>query len=104
MTESEIQKAVFAHLRQCAAPGAVFFHCPNGPESRRKSGYLEGASDVMILHRREFFALELKTEDGEVRPAQMDFIKAVQRAGGEATFAFGLDPAIATLRAWGVLR
>lgn len=103
-SESTIQKAVFAHLRQCAAPGAVFWHCPNGPEARRKSGYLEGASDVMVLHNREFFALELKAIDGDVRPAQMEFIKSVQKAGGEATFSFGLDPALATLRAWGVLR
>lgn len=102
--EGAIQKAVFDNLRARSVPGVVYWHCPNDRSSKRKAGFRPGVSDVNALHRGEFFALELKTKDGETRPDQMKFIKDIQAAKGNATIAWGLEDALSTLEAWGLLR
>lgn len=104
MTEAEIQKDVFANLRQRAMPGAVFWHVPNDPGSRRKSGYRAGVSDVCILHRGKFYAMELKKDGGRASEEQLAFASDVNNAGGYAFVAEGRDEAIACLEAWGILR
>ncbi len=102
--EGIIQKAVFDNLKARGAPGVVYWHCPNGPESRRKSGFRAGVSDVHALHCGEFFVLELKAKDGTPSHEQIKYVKDVQAAKGNAAFAYGLDDALATLEAWGLLR
>lgn len=104
MTEGDIQKAVFANLRERAVPGAVFWHVPNDPSSRRKAGYRAGVHDVSILKRKEFFSLELKTENGKASGEQKEFLEDVTAAGGRAYIAHGLDDALAWLEAQGILR
>lgn len=104
MTEAQIQKAVFFHLRKRGQPGIVFWHCPNDRASRRKAGYLAGASDVMILHKGEFFALELKTETENATVEQLEYIDRVNAADGFAFCAKGLDTALAVLESWGLIR
>ncbi len=104
MNEGEIQKAVFETLRKRGKPGIVFWHCPNSPDSRRKSGFMAGASDVMILWNGRFFALELKTEKNTADEAQLEFIDRINCADGYAFCARGLDKALAILESWGVIR
>lgn len=104
MTESEIQRTVFRHLNKRAFKGAVFWHVPNDQTSRRKSGYRAGVSDVCVVHRGEFFALELKKDGGRPSEEQLEFVDDVQRAGGYSAVAEGLDQALACLEAWGILR
>lgn len=103
--EGEIQKSVFAHLRERGVPGIVFWHCPNSKEARRKSGYRAGVSDVHILNRGEFFSLELKRQKGfKIDQEQIDFQHEVNRARGHAYIAKGLDDALAWLEVQGIIR
>ena len=104
MNEAEIQRAVFHHLKQRAVPGAVFWHVPNDESSRRKSGYRAGVSDINIVHRGDFYALELKKDGGRPSVEQMRFLSDINTAGGYGCVAEGLDEALAILEAWGVLR
>ena len=104
MTEAEIQKTVFDNLKARAAPGVLYWHTPNNPESRRKSGFRAGVSDVAALHRGKFYALELKKPGGNPTVQQMEFISQVNSAGGFGCIATGLDQAIKVLETWGLLR
>jgi hypothetical protein len=104
VTESEIQKAVFAHLRQRGAPGIVYWHTPNDPSSRRKVGYRPGVADVCVVHDGKFFALELKTEKGRPDEDQLKFRDQINNAGGFAMVVHGIERALGCLQAWGVLR
>jgi len=104
LSEAQIQKGVFEALRKRGMPGVVFWHTPNDRSSRRKSGYLSGASDVMILHDGQFFALELKTDKGRATEDQLEFIDRVNSADGYAFCAKGLENALNVLEHWGVIR
>ena len=104
MTEAEIQKDVFDHLRARGVPGVVFWHVPNDKASRRKAGYRSGVSDVNAVHRGKFYAMELKKDGGRPTEEQLTFISEINSAGGYAFVAEGRDQALACLEAWGLLR
>lgn len=104
MTEAQIQKAVFAQLRQRAMPGVVAWAVPNNPQGRRTPGFLAGVSDVHILHRGKFYAMELKKHGGRPSEEQLEYISRVNAADGFAFLAEGLDEAICGMEAWGLLR
>ncbi len=104
MTEAQIQKSVFDNFKTRGMPGVVAWHCPNGPEARRKSGYLAGVSDVNALHKGKFFALELKKLGGLASQEQLEYVAAINTAGGFAFVAYGLDKALEFLESWGLLR
>ena len=104
MTESEIQKAVFEHLRTRGAPKAVFWHVPNDKSSRRKAGYRAGVHDVHVVHGGKFFSLELKTDKGQVQVEQLSFRDRIHDAGGYSHIAYGLSEALTWLEACGVIR
>lgn len=109
--EDAIQKAVFQHIRARGAPGLVAWHTPNGGKRKpieaaifKGLGVRAGVSDIIAVHAGRIFALELKAEGGRASEAQMEFIADIERAGAFACVAVGLDRAIATLEAWGLLR
>ena len=103
-----------AHLR-LRADGLVFLHptitsiARAGPELFKAHkpglpGVFAGASDLLLFHAGQFFALELKAEKGRVTPEQDEFIAAIRDAGGFAWCAKGLDEALITLRFWGLIK
>lgn len=104
LTESEIQKAVFDNLRKRAMPSAVFWHTPNDKSSRNKVGYRAGVSDVSIVYRKSFYALELKRDGGRASEEQLKFVSEINAAGGYAVVAEGLSEALECLECWGILR
>ena len=111
LAEQAIQKAVFDHIAARAYPGVVAFHSPNGGYRRpvdaaifKGMGVLAGVSDVLACHDGKFFALELKAEGQRPTAAQLEFIAAVNEAGGYATWAEGLTRALNILECWGLLR
>lgn len=114
MTENEIQRAVFSHIRTRGVPGLIAFHPKNGgihQRGRRRGinaglGVVSGVSDVILLHDGQFFALELKRDGEKVKDgdSQDAFLKAVWNAGGVAAWAAGLDHAIRQLEEWGLLK
>jgi hypothetical protein len=105
MTEAEIQREVFNHLRARGKPGLVAWHVNNDKGARRKSGYLAGVHDVHILHDTKFYTMELKVEKGgDVTKEQLAFRDNIHEAGGQAFIARGLPEALLWLEAWGLIR
>jgi len=104
MKESEIQKAVFRHIKERAVPGVIAWAVPNTPQARRVPGYLAGVHDVSIVKGLEFFSLELKTEDGTASPEQEQHCRTLNDFGCSAYIAYGLDDALAWLELQGIIR
>ena len=111
MTENEIQRAVFQHIRTRAAPGVFALHVPNGGKRRpieaaimKGLGVRAGVPDVIAIHKGHVYALELKTETGRPTETQLAAIEAIRTAGGFAAVCHGLDRALACLETWGVLQ
>jgi hypothetical protein len=104
VTEADIQKRVLDELKGRAMPGVVYWHTPHNRTSRRFSGYRAGVSDLCIIHRGKFYALELKQETGVARPEQIQFLADINAAGGSGIVAQGLPEAICALEKWGILR
>jgi hypothetical protein len=111
MTEAQIQRAVMRHIEQRGAPGLFAFHAANGgyrkpvEAARLKGlGVKAGVPDIIAIHEGKVFVLELKTDTGRPTEAQLAAIDAINRAGGFARIANGLDAALRCLEAWKILR
>lgn len=113
--EQAIHKAVIKHLKSRAAPGVVYWHTANnipmgGKHAARLGGLMKamgvraGVSDIVALHNGEFFALELKAPGGRPTESQLEFLAAVNRAGGYGVVAESFDAAILCLEHWGLLK
>ena len=110
-TEDWIQRAVAEHLALRKRPGVVWWHTPNGGkrhprEARRlkEMGVRAGVSDLILVHNKEIFCLELKAPKGRESESQLQFLEDMKRAGAFCEIAYGLDEALATLEAWGLIR
>jgi VRR-NUC domain len=66
-------------------------------------GVLAGASDLLLWHRGNSFALELKSPGGRLSDAQLEFLARFNDAGGHGASAEGVDRAIACLEGWELL-
>lgn len=109
--EQQIQRAVVQHLRSRGARGLVYTHVPNGGYRRpveaaifKSIGVRAGVSDLLLWHRGKSFALELKAPGGRASESQLEFIADMERAGAFTCICEGLDPALRTLEAWGLLQ
>jgi hypothetical protein len=111
LSETEIQHAVFAHLKARGAPSVFTFHVPNGGYRKpveaailKGMGVISGLPDIIAIHHGRVFALELKAEGGRATAAQLACIAALREAGAVTAVAVGLDCALTTLESWGLLR
>jgi hypothetical protein len=111
LTEEEIQRAVFQHLRHRGAPGVFAFHPRNGSRDQRHLagvnsglGVVSGTPDVIIIKDGTVYGLELKTERGRLSPVQLKVHDEMRAAGCEVAVAYGLDQAVEWLEARGILR
>jgi hypothetical protein len=105
VTEAQIQRAVFDHLRERGVPGVIAWHVPNGPEARRRVGYRAGGPDVTIVTPTETFFLELKRLGGKASPEQLAMVDDINRGKRDRAYiADGLDDAIAWMDAQGIVR
>jgi len=109
--EQQIQRALCDHLRLRAKRGVLWLHPANGGlrnprEAARfkRIGVLPGASDLLLWHEGNAFALELKAPGGRLSDAQKQFLAAFNEAGGHSACAEGIDDAIAALEGWRLLR
>src|SRR6516225_679140 len=100
LSETQIQRCVFQHLRSHGAPGAVAFAVPNGGYRRpaeaailKATGVVAGVPDIFIVHNGHCFALELKREGGRATDKQLATIAALREAGAFVAIADGLDRA-----------
>jgi VRR-NUC domain len=111
MSEQQIHRAVVQHLRQRGVLGLVFVHPPNGGYRHRAEaaifsalGVRAGVADLLLWHDGKSFALELKSPGGRASEAQLAFLSDMERAGAYTALVEGLDRALKTLEAWGLLR
>jgi hypothetical protein len=111
ISEQQIQRAVCQHLRTRRVPGLVWWHTPNGGRRNHIEaaifaglGVRPGVADLVLLHDGRAVALELKTDAGRPTAAQMQFVSDFNAAGGTAAITNGLEQALRTLEAWGLLR
>ena len=109
--EDAIQHAVFQHLRARGAKGMFAFHVPNGGYRRpteaavmKGLGVTAGVPDVIAIHQRRVYGLEVKAEGSRATDKQLATIAAMEVAGAYTCIAEGLDRALAVLEAWGLLR
>jgi hypothetical protein len=109
--EQAIQRAIVQHLRLRGVPGLVFLHPANGgfrtaAEAAifQSLGVRPGASDLLLWHARQSFALELKAPGGRATPAQRQFLADMEVAGAHAELAEGLNEALRALEGWALLR
>lgn len=110
MTEQQIQRAVFQHIKQRGVPGLFAFHPANGGFRRKVEakifqglGVVAGTPDVILIHEGRVYGLELKAPGGRATAAQIETIAAMEAAGAFTAIAEGLDRALAILEAWRLL-
>lgn len=112
LSEEEIQRTVFRHLRQRGTPGLVAFHPRNGSkdmQGRRAGinvglGVLAGIPDViMLLPPGQLYALELKTVTGRLGDEQRKVMRALSEAGAICGTTHGLDEALRWLERHGLV-
>lgn len=112
LSERDIQRAVFDHIKARGVPGVVAWHTPNGgihQAGRRRAinagqGVVSGIPDVIAIKQGTMFALELKRDKGRVSEAQRDTLDRLAFAGAVVAVAHGLDAAIEQLERWGIVR
>ena len=110
--EDGLQKFTVELLRFNAAPGVIWFHCPNGaPTSARTGarmkamGLLAGVADMVIIRPGGLvYFLELKSPKGRLSPAQKAFEDACWVNGIPYAIASNPERVEAVLRGWDVLR
>jgi hypothetical protein len=91
--------------------GLVFFHVPNGGKRNRIEaarfkglGVRAGVADLILVHRGNVYALELKSSTGRPTVCQMEFMSEFNAAGGHGYICHDLDRALQTLERWGLLK
>jgi hypothetical protein len=109
--EQGIQKAVVEHLKARALDGVAYLHPANGGARSRIEGaipkgmdVMPGAPDLLLWHEGRSYALELKAEGGRASDAQVEMLTRLKDAGVLTAVCHGLDPALATLEGWQLLR
>jgi hypothetical protein len=110
-SEAQLHITVIEHLRLRAKPDVLWLHPANGERrdkitgaKLKRMGVLAGTSDLLIWHRGNSFALELKASGRRLSEAQLAFMARFNDAGGHTAVAEGIDRALACLEAWGLLR
>lgn len=109
--EEQIHRAVIAHLSARSAPGAFWWHTPNGGKRHiaeavkfKALGVVAGVPDLLILMGGRLHALELKASKGTLTPSQRIVLAHMENCGAQTAVAHSLDEALVTLEFWGVLR
>jgi hypothetical protein len=109
--ENEIQRCVFQHIRARGVTGLVAIHVPNGGYRRPAEakiltglGVTAGVPDILLWRDGRSFAIEIKSETGRVTDAQSEMLDRLSKAGVATAVCHGLDPALATLEGWQLLR
>jgi hypothetical protein len=109
--EAQLQRAVLDHLAWRAVPGAWWCHYPAGgwrspieAAILKSLGTIAGVPDLLIVHRGQLYALELKIEHGRLTQTQIDTQARMRAAGATVATAVEIDAALAQLEQWQLLR
>ena len=110
--EDSLQKFTVELLRFNAAPGVIWFHCPNGASTSPRTGarmkamgLLAGVADMVIVRPGGLvYFLELKSPKGNLSPAQRAFRDVCEDNRVPYAVADSPERVEAALRGWSVLR
>jgi hypothetical protein len=109
--EQTIQRALIQHLAVRGANGLVYLHPANGGARSaiegaifKSMGVMPGAPDLLLWKDGRSYSLELKADGGKATPSQIDMLDKLSAAGCFTAVCHGLDPALATLEGWKLLR
>jgi hypothetical protein len=98
--ETQIQRALFQHLRLRGVSNLFAFHPANGGYRKpveaailKSVGVVAGVPDVILIHGGQTYALELKSDAGRLTTSQVLVQNALREAGAEVATACGLDAA-----------
>jgi hypothetical protein len=104
--ESLIQQAVLDHWKAFQVPGSLVAAIPNA-RAAGQAGLTRGLFDLVVLSPKlgdRTGWLELKTEDGELSPAQNTFKLLMIARGCPYSVTYGRDQPIQVLAEWGAIR
>jgi hypothetical protein len=109
--EQQVQKSVLGNLAWRAVPETWWCHYPAGGWRSpieaaifKSLGVIGGIPDILIVHRGQLYALELKAAGGRLTTIQTDTQAAMTHAGAIVATAHGVDEALGQLTLWGLLR
>lgn len=110
--EDMIQCALVDHLRLFGVKDLIWYMVPNGTNKSRAAagrakamGLRAGVYDLAgALPGGHAWFLELKTRDGVLGPAQVEFGELCERNGALHTVCYSLDSALVWLRAIGAMK
>ena len=67
-------------------------------------GTRAGVADLLLFHKGKLFGLEIKAPGGRASEAQLKFLSDIDAAGAYTAMPEGLDAALQTLEAWGLIK
>jgi hypothetical protein len=109
--EQAVHRAVVDLLQRSARPGVAWTHIPSGEKREHQTGAIlagmghkPGWPDILLIKDGRCYGLELKRERGRLSPAQIAAHEELRAAGATIGVAYGIDEAIGTLKAWGMVR
>ena len=107
--EAQIQAAIVAWVRR-VAPQTQCFSVPNGVYLANKrlaaflvwTGVLRGVPDIIVLHKKETYFIEVKTETGALSSDQKDFFNWLERHDRPKLVARSITDVKAAFDRWGI--
>jgi VRR-NUC domain. len=104
MRESAIQQATIEHWQAFGLPDTLVAAIPN-QKAFGQPGLYRGLFDLLVIGGRVIIGLiELKTEEGVLRPDQKHFRSLLIANGISHAITYGRDEPIRVLEEWGVVR
>lgn len=109
--EAELHKAIWQHILLYGAKDVIAFHPANGEVRSKRTGarlkamgVVPGVPDLCFTLADGHSAyMEIKAPGGRLSPEQKAFQRKCELMGVEYACVFGIDAALAVLRAWNVL-
>jgi hypothetical protein len=103
MKESAIHRAVIKHWKALGYPGTFLGTIPN-MGAMGQAGLTKGLPDLIVIGHEVHGYIELKTENGTLSPAQMEFQSLCELRGIPFYVTYGRDEPIQLLEDLGIVR
>lgn len=105
--EERLQIEFRKWMERFAVPGTECWAVNNNPRNvihgaqQKRMGVKAGVADWHFFRDGRYAALELKTLKGRATMAQIEWLDRINKQGGRAAIAYGLEAAIKYAREWG---
>lgn len=109
MTEHQLQCAVAQYLDHALPKAAIWWAVPNGGDRNpivaakmKAEGVKPGVADLMVIHKGQPIAIELKTAKGRLSKAQQAWLERACEAGLAYDVCRSVEDVERALRSHGV--